>query len=44
VLEFTRVTAADLSATDLVALIGRDFLSHAVLVYNGLQGTFTIAL
>jgi len=44
VLEFTRVTGANLSDTGFIALIGRDFLSRALLVYNGLQGSFTVAL
>jgi predicted aspartyl protease len=34
----------DLKAQDLLALIGRDVLSQAILVYNGADGTFAFAL
>lgn len=27
----------------LIALIGRDLLEHTVFVYNGTEGTFTLA-
>ena len=47
-LEFSTVIGADLSqqvihGVELVALLGRDFLTHCLLVYNGPVGLFTLS-
>lgn len=46
---FGSVVGVDLTAQGqpnmpLVALVGRDILSRCVLIYNGTNGTFTLAL
>ena len=42
--EFGRVTGCNLSGTGMIALIGRDVLSNAILVYNGPLGVFSFAI
>jgi hypothetical protein len=50
-LEFNSLLGADLTSqgipgprgAPLMALLGRDILEHFVLIYNGLQGLFTLA-
>ena len=50
-LEFNSLLGADLTSQGipgprggpLMALLGRDILEHFVLIYNGLQGLFTLA-
>lgn len=44
VFEFSRVTGSNLAGTGLIALIGRDVLSRAILVYNGSMGVFSLAI
>jgi predicted aspartyl protease len=39
-----RAMGANLAAQGLVALIGRDFLQHCTLFYNGITGEITLAL
>lgn len=39
-----RAYGARLAPQDLVALIGRDVLSQCVLIYNGADGAFSLAL
>lgn len=40
----TRAIGANLAPQDLIALIGRDFLQHCTLFYNGLTGEITLAI
>ena len=42
--EISRAMGANLSGQKLVALIGRDFLSHCTLFYNGFTGQITLAI
>lgn len=39
-----RAFGANISALGYVAIIGRDLLQHAVLIYNGQTGLVTLAL
>ncbi len=39
-----RAYGANLSSQNLVALIGRDVLQKCVLIYNGLDGSFSLAV
>lgn len=41
--EYSSVIGVDLSGMDIVALLGRDFLKRALLVYDGPSGEITIA-
>ncbi len=48
-IEFSSVVGVDLMGQSIgklqmIALIGRDVLSHCLLVYNGAQGNFSLAL
>lgn len=48
ILEFSGVTGVNLMGASsnkkpIIALLGRDFLSHCVLVYNGTTGHFSIS-
>ena len=38
------VIASDRSAQSIQALIGRDVLAESILIYNGIDRTFTLAL
>lgn len=38
------VAAEDLSGSGVEALLGRDILAHGLLVYDGLEGRFTLAI
>ena len=39
-----RAYGVNLNSQDLIALIGRDLLSQCVLVYNGLEGSFSLSI
>lgn len=43
-IEAPRVIGAALKGQSIIALIGRDVLQHAVLVYNGTMGTFSLSI
>lgn len=43
-IDTTRAYGANLGNQDLVALIGRDVLLSCVLIYNGLDGSFSLSL
>lgn len=42
--EIPRAMGANLQQQNLVALIGRDFLQHCALFYNGLTGQITLSI
>jgi len=42
-LNFDRVTGSELCGFGIAALIGRDLLRHFLLVYNGVEGSWTLA-
>lgn len=42
--EVPRAIGANLAAQGLVALIGRDYLQHCTLFYNGLTGEITLSI
>ena len=42
-LNFDRVTESKLGGFGIAALIGRDLLRHFLLVYNGVEGSWTLA-
>ena len=39
-----RAFGANLAIQGLIALIGRDLLAQCVLVYNGLDGSFSLSI
>lgn len=39
-----RAYGANLKSQDLIALIGRDVLQRCILIYNGLDGSFSLSL
>jgi hypothetical protein len=43
VLEFNTVVGAELQQQGYLAIIGRDLLRHFQLVYNGVDGIWTLA-
>jgi predicted aspartyl protease len=43
-IDVPRAIGANLATQNLVALIGRDFLQHCTLFYNGPAGAITLAL
>jgi hypothetical protein len=43
-LEFSSLIGSVLAAQGIVGLLGRDVLSHFLLVYNGPAGMFSLAL
>ncbi len=43
-LPVSRVMGANLDDQGIIALIGRDVLQHAILVYTGLDGAFSLSL
>lgn len=43
-LEVLRAMGANLEAQGLIALIGRDFLQHCTVHYNGVTGAITLAI
>lgn len=42
-LEFNSVIGANLKDQDIIALIGRDILSHCILIMNGPAGSYSIS-
>lgn len=42
--EVPRAMGANLKPQNLVALIGRDFLQHCTLFYNGFTGQITLSI
>ena len=42
--ELEHAMGANLESENLIALIGRDFLQAAVLVYNGTDGTVSLSI
>ena len=42
--EASRAIGAALKGQNIIALISRDVLQHAVLVYNGTMGTFSLSI
>ncbi len=43
-IELEYAMGANLESQNLIALIGRDFLQAAVLVYNGTDGTVSLSI
>ncbi len=43
-IDVPRAIGAALQAQNIIALIGRDFLQHCTLFYNGLTGEITLSL